>query len=75
MNTGAASKGPTSARLGPKLRDIADRTRTLEQRRAKVVRVGDWALRQNSRGDLVAVNPSTGAEWTIAMANRPEETH
>lgn len=73
MNTGAASKGPAETRLGPKLRDMADRTRGLENKRSKVVRVGDWRLIQNDRGDLVATNPATGDSWTLAMANRPEE--
>ena len=35
MNTSSAGKGPTDARLGFKLRDLTDRVRNLENRRAR----------------------------------------
>lgn len=66
MNTSAASKGPSSARLGTKLRDISDRTRTLESRRPKIMRVGAWRLAEDKDGNLVATHSTTGAFQVIA---------
>lgn len=74
MNTGAASKGPRESRLGTKMRDISDRTRNLENRRPKVVRVGGWRLSEDENGDLIAAYPATGATRTLALANRPKES-
>lgn len=67
MNTGAASKGPVEARLGTKLRDMNDRTRSLENRRPRVVRVGGWRLAEDVDGNLVATHPATGTTQVLAM--------
>lgn len=65
MNTTAASKGPREARLGPKLREMSDRTRSLENRRQKVVRIGAWRLSEDKDGNLVATHP-TGTTQILA---------
>lgn len=71
MNTGAASKGPEAARLGFKLRALADRVRALENRR--LTHVGGWRLEEDpATGALIAHHPKTGTKHTLVLAT-PEE--
>lgn len=73
MNTSPASKGPVEARLGTKLRDMSDRTRNLENKHPKRIRVGGWRLSEDKDGNLVATYPATGTTQILAWANRPKE--